>query len=153
MTPHLEAEGKARHRPVSPVEEPAYRVFLLGPDPAPDEKRHEHGRQGHRKERREEHGEGLRVREGLEKPSRLPLEGKDREKADGDDEKGEEEGRTYFFRRLYYHVGPASRACPASSHSSSFLWAFSTMMMDASTMAPMAMAMPARLMMLEVTPR
>src|SRR5579872_5031602 len=38
-------------------------------------------------------------------------------------------------------------------HSSSLLTAFSTMMMEASTMAPMAMAMPPRLMMLEETPR
>ena len=42
---------------------------------------------------------------------------------------------------------------PCSSHSSSFLWAFSTMMMEASTMAPMAMAMPLKLMMLDVSPR
>ena len=42
---------------------------------------------------------------------------------------------------------------PSSSHSSSFLWAFSTMMMEASTMAPMAMAMPLKLMTLDVSPR
>src|SRR5208337_2124684 len=39
------------------------------------------------------------------------------------------------------------------SHCSIFLWAFSTMMIEASTIAPIAIAMPLRLMIFEVTPR
>ncbi len=42
---------------------------------------------------------------------------------------------------------------PVRSHSSSFLWVCSTTTMAASTMAPMAMAMPPSDMMFEVIPR
>ena len=89
----LEAQGKARHRLIDPVEKAAHGVLLLGPDLPPDEQGHEDGRQGHGEKRGEEHGEGLRVGEGLEEPSRLGLEREDREEADRDDEEGEEEGR------------------------------------------------------------
>ncbi len=41
---------------------------------------------------------------------------------------------------------------PSSSQTSSFLWMFSIRMMLASTIAPMATAMPPRLMMLMVSP-
>jgi hypothetical protein len=41
---------------------------------------------------------------------------------------------------------------PACSHSASFLWMFSMMMIDASTMAPIATAMPPSDMMLAVRP-
>ena len=46
----------------------------------------------------------------------------------------------------------ARRRCPASCQASSLLWMFSMMMIEASTMAPMATAMPPSDMMLMVRP-
>ena len=61
------------------------------------------------------------------------------------------EGPTSWAAAMMTSIRGSRR--PPASHSSSFLWAFSTMMIEASTIAPIAIAMPLRLMMLEVTPR
>ena len=65
-----------------------------------------------------------------------------------------------MMSRLKKSAGPTSTAASISTSRrglpggarSSRLWAFSIMTMAASTMAPMAMAMPPRLMMLELRP-
>ena len=65
-----------------------------------------------------------------------------------------------MMSRLKKSAGPTSTAASISTSvrglpggaRSSRLWAFSIMTMAASTMAPMAMAMPPRLMMLELKP-
>ena len=63
--------------------------------------------------------------------------------------------------RLKNSAGPTSTAASISTRArglsggarSRCLWAFSIMTMAASTIAPMAMAMPPRLMMLELKPK
>ena len=67
---------------------------------------------------------------------------------------------TVMIRRLKNSAGPTSIAASINTSAlglsggarSRCLWAFSIITMAASTMAPMAMAMPPRLMMLEESP-
>ena len=148
-----EAQGHPGHRLVEAVQDPADGIFLLRTDLPPDEEGHQDRRQGHRQKRGEEHREGLRVGERLEEPSRLGLQREDRQEPDRDDQKRKEERRPDLLGRLDDHLASGPPGRPRASHSSSFLWAFSTMMIEASTIAPIAMAIPLRLMMFEVTPR
>ena len=46
----------------------AYGVFLFRPYLSPDEKCHEHRREGDGKKGRKEHGKGLGIGQGLEEP-------------------------------------------------------------------------------------
>ena len=87
----FEPQRKGCHRLVELVENAAYGVFLLWSYLPPDEKCHKHRRQGHGKKGGKEHGKGLGICQRLEEPSGLGLEGKDRQKPDGDDKEREEE--------------------------------------------------------------
>ena len=117
------------------------RIFLFGPDLSLDEERHEHRRERDGKEAREEHGERLGKGKGLEQPAGLLFKGKDRKKAHGDHEERKEERGTDLLGRVDDHINSRtglSRLLPVFQ----LLCAFSTMMIEASTIAPMAMAMP-----------
>ena len=135
----LEFEGELDRRPVNPNQEPVHRVLVLRHDAAPHEERHQRRNEKDRQERRRGHGEGLGVGE-LEQPALLRFQGEDGQERHGDDEKAEEERGTHLDRGLDHDLGPRL----AGGARSSRLCAFSIMTMAASTIAPMAMAMPPR---------
>ena len=101
------------------------------------------------RKRRAGHGKGLGVGERLEEPALLRLEGEDRQERDGDDQQAEEQRRSDLAAGGDDRFRAAIR--PACSRSRC-LWAFSIITIAASTMAPIAMAMPPRLMMFELRP-
>ena len=115
---------------------------------------HQDGNQRDGKQRREKHREGLGEGQRLKEPSGLSFQREDRDERDGDDQQRKEERAAHLARgmqdgfdlarELVRSPLLADRACSSS------LWAFSIMMIAASTMAPMAMAMPPSDMMFAV---
>ena len=143
-----EPEREAADRPVEIDQGARERVLLLAADAAADEERRDGGHQRDREERREGHGEGLGEGERPEQPPLGPLQREHRQERDGDDQQREEDRPPDLDQRRASPPPGAGPGVRRVSQSSSRLWTFSTTMMAASTMAPMAMAMPPRLMML-----
>ena len=75
-------------------------VAMLGEYAAAHEEAHERRRERDGEQRREGHGEALRVGERLEEASRLPGEGEDGQERHRDDEEREEDGRPHLAARL-----------------------------------------------------
>ena len=105
-TVFLNLRRKGSHRLIEFVENDTDRVFLFRPYLSPDEKCHEHRRQGHGKKGGEEHSEGLCVCQWFEKPPGLGLEGKNGQESNGNNKQSEKERWPHFFCRFDDHINP-----------------------------------------------
>ena len=146
---HRRPQHETDHRPVEPDEHAVDRVAVLGDDAAAHEEQHQHRHQRDRQQGAARHGEGLGVGERLEEPPFLILEREDRQERDHDHEQAEEQRRPHFLGRRDERRPARLRR---GGSRSTCLCAFSIMTIAASTMAPSAIAMPPRLMMLEPMP-
>ena len=120
--------------------------LVLGADLAADQKVAQRGRERDREQRRDQHHERLGVRERLEQPARLAGQREHRQERDRDDQQREEDRRRDLLAPPRRAAGGGRRPGGACS---SFLCDASIITISASTVAPIAIAMPPRLMIVD----
>ena len=149
VTPRCDSAA-LEHRTVERAQHPHHRVVLLRVKLAAEQQRAQHRHQRDRDERRREHGKGLGERQRVKQLAFLSRQREHRDEREQDDRHREEHRASDQPRRLEDGVAtPRADRADRRRCCSRKRNAFSVTTMPASTSTPMAMAMPARLMMFE----